>query len=94
MFADAAAAGEAAAATSTAARATDKMDRLMDGPAFCPPWVYPTASSWDGKSLSQYNLSSATYTNAGSSGGTDWVDNDMTRALNRWIFNGGQTGVL
>lgn len=52
--------------------------------------VYPTASSWDGKSLSQYNLSSATYTNAGSSGGTDWVDNDMTRALNRWIFNGGQ----
>src|SRR5450759_778599 len=38
MFADAAAAGEAAAATSTAARATDKMDRLMDGPSFCPPW--------------------------------------------------------
>lgn len=57
------------------------------------PVVYPTISSWDGTTtLSQAHLGTATYTNA-DSGSTDWVDHDMTRALNRWIFNGGATYV-
>ncbi len=57
------------------------------------PVLYPTASQWDGASLSQAHLGTATYTNADNSHSTDWGDGDMTRALNRWIFNGGVTYV-
>jgi hypothetical protein len=49
----------------------------------------PTTSAWDGTALSQARLATSTYTNAGSSGGTDWIHDDMTRALNRWLFDGG-----
>lgn len=57
------------------------------------PVVYPTVSSWDGvTTLSQAHLATATYTNA-DAGSTDWVDHEMTQALNRWIFNGGATYV-
>jgi hypothetical protein len=47
---------------------------------------YPTASKRDGSSLSQTALSGPNYTNAGTSGGTDWVDGDMKRAINSWLF--------
>ena len=41
-------------------------------------------SQWDGQPLSQSALAGPLYTDAGLYGGTDWVDNDMPRALNRW----------
>jgi len=50
---------------------------------------WPTSSALDGQSLSQAALATATYTNAGPAGGTDWVDHDMTRALNNWLYAGG-----
>lgn len=54
--------------------------------------VYPTASSFDGATLTQAHLATSRYTNA-DAGSTDWVDHDMQRALNNWIFNGGVTYV-
>lgn len=38
--------------------------------------------------LSQSVLATSTYTGAGASGGTDWTDHDMSRALNRWEGSG------
>lgn len=57
------------------------------------PTLYPTASQWDGHSLSQAWLGTATYTNADNTHSTDWGTGAMTTALNRWIFNGGVTYV-
>jgi hypothetical protein len=47
---------------------------------------WETTSAKDGQALSQSALSGSSYTNAGTSGGTDWVDNDMKRAINNWLF--------
>jgi hypothetical protein len=49
---------------------------------------YATTSAWDGAALSQSKLATSTYTNAGATGGTDWLDHDMLNALNKWIFDG------
>ncbi|MBA2381997.1 MAG: C39 family peptidase [Chloroflexi bacterium] len=49
----------------------------------------PTASDLDGKALSQANLALSTYTNVEQDKGTDWIDKDMLRALNRWLDTGG-----
>ena len=42
--------------------------------------------------LSQTTLSTGDYTNAGMYGGTDWVDFDMRRAVNRWRFGDENVG--
>jgi hypothetical protein len=49
---------------------------------------YPTTSKKDGQALSQLALSGSSYTNAGNgtTGSTDWIDGDMKRAINNWLF--------
>jgi hypothetical protein len=56
---------------------------------------YPTTSTYTGDvglSLSQDHLSRANYTGALSDpdhhSATNWVEHDMSRAINRWLFNG------
>jgi hypothetical protein len=45
-------------------------------------------------SLSQSALAGPDYTNAGATGGTDWVDFDMRRAVNRWRFGSDPNGYV
>jgi hypothetical protein len=46
-------------------------------------------SAYDGRStLSQRALAGPKYTNAGTSGGTDFIDREMETALNRWYGTG------
>ncbi len=48
-----------------------------------------TVSAYDGRAtLSQAGLAGPKYTNAGVSGGTDFIDREMETALNRWYGSG------
>jgi hypothetical protein len=53
-----------------------------------------TTSRYDSLPLSQSSYSLFQYTNAGASGGTDWIDLDMQTAIDRWLFGSAGTGYV